>query len=205
MSIESDVLIDNSVRDLSGDAINGSEVDANPVLLAQLLDGTLGTSFNAAASPLMNFTNLPYTIDHKVGKIRVYNNSGGSIAAGDALYISGYNSSTSLYEVTKAVVTQANTTTLYTTCFADASISNAAQGNACFIRPLTGQNTSGLTVGRPVWLSSTAGGWLGARSSFADTDFRAQIIGYVATVHASTGRIIQKAEAPTPYSVAFDI
>jgi hypothetical protein len=151
------------------------------------------------------FSTAPIVNDHTVGRIRVYNDSGGAIASGDALYVSGYDTTTGLYEVTKAVVTQANTTTLYASLFADAAISNGAQGNACARRILTGQDTSGLTAGRPVWLSSTAGGWLGARSNFADTDFRAQIVGKVITVNASTGRIEQYAGPIIPYSLSWDI
>ena len=103
------------------------------------------------------------------------------------------------------MVTQANTTSLYASLFADAAISNGAQGNACARRVLTEQDTSGLTAGRPVWLSSTAGGWLGERSDFADIDFRAQIVGKVITVDASTGRIEQFVCSPMHYTLAWDI
>lgn len=203
--------------------VAGGDIDAEPItnqftnILTFLNDSGLIDEGNVDLTSLMGLTTAqtvtgqktfsltPIVNDHKIGRIRVYNNSGGALADGDALRISGYNSGTSLYEVSKAVVTQANATTLYATCFADGAISNAAQGNACFVRVLTGQDTSGLTLSRPVWLSSTAGGWLGNRTDFADADFRAQIVGQVAEVHATTGRIIQYAGQIIHWSLAADI
>ena len=38
-----DGMTDNSAKDNTGDAINGSEVDANPNVLAKILDGTTAT------------------------------------------------------------------------------------------------------------------------------------------------------------------
>jgi hypothetical protein len=203
--------------------VAGGDMDAEPItnqltnILTFLNDSGLIDEDNVNLSAIVGittaqtitgqktFSTAPVVNDNAIGRIRVYNNSGGAFSAGDALSFSGYNSGTGLYEVSKAVATQSNATTFYADCFADAAISNGAQGNACFMRVLTGIDTSGLTAKRPVWLSSTAGGWLGNRSDFADTDFRAQIVGKVDVVHASTGRIVQYAGSVIPYSVAWDI
>ena len=45
-----DSMTDNSVKDGTNDAINGSEVDTNPNLLADILDGTVTTDIGGAAA-----------------------------------------------------------------------------------------------------------------------------------------------------------
>ena len=184
-------LTDHSPLDGGGTTINGADVDANPYVEADVLDGTTGTTLNSAASPLMNFTVLPYTLDHKVGRIKVYNNTGFSIADGSLLYVSAYNSATALYEVTKAVATTATADstgagTLYAELVADGAIGSSAAGYATIYRVLTDQVTTGLTPGRPIYLSSTAGGWSG---TLLAADYRCQIVGKVVVASATVGRI----------------
>jgi len=188
-----DGLFDNSTRDGQDDTIDGAEVDENSIRLSNILDGTTGTTLNGASTPLMNFTTLPYTLDTKAGKIRVYNNSGGTINVGEYVYVSAYNSGQSLYEVTKAVVTAVAATTLPAVLVMDETVTTGNAGNAVTCRVLTSLNTSGLTVGRPVYLSATAGGWSGTVPATAN---KVQIVGYVVEAHATTGRIIQSIMAP---------
>ena len=45
-----DSMTDNSVKDDTGDVINGSEVDANPNTIADILDGTTATDLGGAAA-----------------------------------------------------------------------------------------------------------------------------------------------------------
>jgi len=182
-----DSMGENTSKEGNNIAILGDHTDDNPDALAAILDGSSATRLNAATGKAMHFENLPYTKDHKADRIDVYNNSGGAISEGDTLYVSGYNATEELYEVSKAVVTESNTTTLYATWIADEGIANGASGKAVKVRPLTGQDTSGLTVGRPIFLSTTAGGWTGTLPVAAN---RIQIIGYVAVVDASVGRVI---------------
>ena len=199
--------------------VAGDDIDAEPItnqfnnILTFLNDSGLIDSSNVNASYIAllatvqtftgqkTFSTAPIVNDNVMGRIRVYNNSGGALAAGDALSIDGYDSGTGFCTVSKAIITDTNATTFYADCFADASISSAAQGNACFMRVLTGQDTSGLTVKRPVYLSDTAGGW----KSTPTVDKRAQVTGKVLTVHASTGRILQFPGSYLYYATAFDI
>jgi hypothetical protein len=43
-------MTDNSVKDNTNDAINGTEVDANPNAIADILDGTTDIQLGGAAS-----------------------------------------------------------------------------------------------------------------------------------------------------------
>lgn len=184
-----DAMIENTSKEGTNTFVLGVHTDTNPNTIADILDGTTtDTALNSAATPGMHFQVLPYSLTLSSVPVRVYNNSGGSISAGDYLYVSAYNSSEALYEVTKAQAVNPATSSKYATLIANAGISNAAEGNAVFARVLTGLNTATLTVGRPVWLSSTAGGWVGTPY----TDGKGcQVVGQVIEVHASTGRILQ--------------
>lgn len=150
--------------------------------------GLMGLSTAQTVTGQKTFNNIRIRNALSGLQVRVYNNSGGALAAGDYLYISGYNSGQDLYEVTKAQAKIAANTSLYADLIADEAISNASAGNAILKRILTGQNTSGLTVGRPVWLSKTAAGWSGTpHTDGAGT----QIVGKVLVENATTGRILQ--------------
>ena len=168
-------------------------------------DGIVGKSTAQTITGAKTFTTVPIVSAATDIRRTVYNDSGGSLAAGDYVYVSGWNSANSVWAVKKAVVTNANATTLYARFIANEAIGNGATGSVCTERALTGLNTSTLTLGRPVYLSNTAGGYVTALSSLPDTDYRVQIVGYVAEVHASTGRIDQVIDAKIPYSLAWDI
>ena len=116
----------------------------------------------------------------------VNNNTGGTLAAGTLVYLSAYNSGQSLYQISKAVVTTDSTTSLFAKWIVDAAITTGTSGTVVANKVLTGLDTSGLTVGRPVFLSTTAGEWVGA---YYTDESRCQIVGEVIEVHASTGRI----------------
>jgi hypothetical protein len=196
-------MIENTSKEGTNTKILGVHTDTNPNTLAAILDGTTTTTtLNSAATPGMHFTVFPYALLLSLPPVRVYNDSGGAFSAGDALYVSDYNSSEDLYEMTKAQAKDPANTSLYAVCFADAGIGNGAEGNASFCRVLTGQDTSGLTVGRPVWLSGTAGKWSGT----PHTDGKGtQITGMVITVHVSTGRVLQFPGTILPWAYAGEI
>lgn len=120
------------------------------------------------------------------GATRLENDSGGQIVEGDLVYISGYNATTSKHQVKKAVVTEGNSTTLYARYVATETIEDGASGVFAQIRRLSSVDTSGGTVGRPVFLSTTAGGWTVTQPS---PENRIQIVGFIEVVHASTGRV----------------
>jgi len=179
-------MTDNSSKDNTGDAVNGAEVDSNPNTIADILDGTTNIDMNGASTPYLHFANSPYVEDHKSGRIQVYNDSGATIAADSILYVSGYDSSSGLYEISKAIVTTSSATTFYGCLVLEDAVANGGTGYACVYRMLTGKDTSGLTAGRPVYLSTTAGGWTGTRPSAQN---RVQVIGQVGVVDASAGRV----------------
>ena len=188
-------MYDNSVRDGTGDTVDGVDVDANTTTLAELLDGTSTTALNDDGG--MQFTYTPYFLDLKNGRTKIFNNSGGALASGDLVYVSGYNSTQLQYEVTKA---QSKTSaSLYATLIVDEAIPDQSSGGAVSVRLLTGQNTNGLTVGRPVYLSSTAGGWTG---TLPTAGYGVQVVGFVVVANASTGRVLLVPGNIIPWSIA---
>lgn len=112
------------------------------------------------------------------------NDSGVQIVVGDLVYVSGHSGS--ILQVKKAVVTTANATTLYARYIATGTIENAASGVFAQVQSIDTVDTSGGTVGRPVYLDTTAGGWTITQPAVEN---RIQIIGFIDVVHASTGRI----------------
>lgn len=168
-------------------------------------DGIVGKSTAQTITGTKTFTAVPIISASTNVLQKVYNGSGGAISAGDYVYVSGWNSANSVWAVSKAVATNANATTLYARYIANEAISNGSTGSVCTERALTGLDTSTLTLGRPVYLSNTAGGYVTALGSLPDTDYRVQIVGYVAEVHATTGRINQVIGQILPYSLAWDI
>ena len=67
-----------------------------------------------------------------------------------------------------------------------ATITAAAAGVVGRLIVLSSQDTSGLTAGRPIYLSTTGGEWLGALPAASN---KVQVVGSVVTVHAGTGRV----------------
>ena len=163
-------------------------------------DGVMGLSTAQTVTGQKTFSAIRITNSLSGLQVRVWNDTGSALAAGEYLYVSAYNSTQSLYTVAKA---QAKTSaSLYATLVCDAAIANGAAGNAILQRLLTAQNTDGLTVGRPVWLSGTAGGWTGT----VHTDGKGtQIVGMVIEAHATTGRILQFPGSILPWAYAGEI
>ena len=132
----------------------------------------------------------------------VYNNSVGTLTAGTLVFLSAWNSGQSLYEIAKAVVTTSNATTLYAQWIVDADILTAASGTVVTAKIRTAQDTSTGTAGRPVFLSTTAGTWT---DTLPVVENRIQIVGYINTVHATTGRLELFPSHVIPWSIADQI
>lgn len=115
--------------------------------------------------------------------VNVYNATGGLLAAGTLVYLSGYNTTLGI-TIAKA---DADAGLIATHVVVDAiGITNA--GVVYPVATLTGQNTGGRTIGDPVYLdNTTAGGFVFSAPTGADQ--AVQIVGYVKVVHASTGEI----------------
>ena len=143
----------------------------------------------------------PYSTDMKLGG--VYVTAGEAITAGDLVYVDSWDSTNSRFSVKKAIATTANATTLYAQYVASAAIASAAAGAVYRMALLTTQVTTGLTAGRPVFLSTSGGLWTGTLPA---AENRIQPVGFVVTVHASTGRVaIKLPQAPVPWSIADQI
>lgn len=175
-------LTDNSTKDDTDDDINGAEVDANPQYIADVNDGTIT---NVAMNQVGNahFAVEPYVTDHKLGRVRVYNDSPATISDGTYLYVSGYDSTNSVYEVSAAQSKTPATDSIYATLIADEDIGPSSVGIAAERKvAYQTEDTSGLTAGRPVWLSPTAGSWTG---TLPDAGYGIQITGWVVEVGVS--------------------
>tara|TARA_Y100000310_G_scaffold305862_1_gene346487 strand:- start:775 stop:1386 length:612 start_codon:yes stop_codon:yes gene_type:complete len=143
----------------------------------------------------------------EMGRIKVRNDTGSTLDANDLVYITGtYNDGTDNYPtVALAVSTQSNGTTKYACGIVESDIANNADGTIVVLREVSSLDTSGLTVGAPVWLSDTAGGYETTLDGLDDIDYRTQIVGYVTVVNASTGRILFGNWHEVPYSIANEV
>jgi len=149
-------------------------------------DGNLVTAFNARWTAIK--ASLEAHLDLLSDGYRLAtNNSGVALAAGDLVYRSGWDATSSQIKVKKAIVTEANASTFYATHVVSTGGANGATTIAIRkIYQLTAQNTSGLTAGRPVFLSTVAGGWVGELPTVVN---RVQIVGTVIEVSATVGII----------------
>jgi hypothetical protein len=114
--------------------------------------------------------------------IPVDNSSGGTLSEGTLVYISGYDASTGAPQVTKA-----DADSHLAEWVLQADIANGAAGYAFRGSVLGSQNTSSLSVGAPVYLSATAGGYTG--TALTGSGQLSQKVGVVVTSHASTGQV----------------
>ena len=126
------------------------------------------------------------------GRTKVHNSTGGVLSANTLVYFSGtYDDGTDKYPlVTKAVSTQSNSTTFYANAIVESNIANGADGTVVLWREVENLNTSSGSVGDPVWLDDTAGGYVIGLSNLAAEDYRRQVVGVISVDHASTGRIV---------------
>lgn len=141
----------------------------------------------------------------------VYNDSGGTLAAGDLVYFSGWHQP-SLPErpCRKVKKADANGTDAPAQAVVRNSIVSGSIGRVYATYRLTDQNTnSASAAGDPVYLSNTAGGWTLTDPSLSGTS-RKQIVGYVAVKNATTGVVEfnlaePQARGAAPVADAFDL
>lgn len=163
----------------AGDADTGSEY-------TDVLTGTKYNNLGSKTSPLW----VPQG-GAVVGAIEVYNGTGGSLAAGTLVYLSGWDATTGLPKITKADADAGPKT--FAQYVLRATIADSASGLAGRAYQLTGQATNGTTVGDPVYLSATAGGWT---ATIPSGTAHLQIVGRISVVHASTGKVEFNVEPP---------
>jgi len=180
------------VGDGSGDTITveldiGSGAGSNPGFRYNSSTGQLEVSSDGSSFVLWSgASGIP-------GSMPFFNNTGGQLTAGTLVYISAYNSGQGLYEAAKAIATESNTTTLYATMIVDATVATATAGILVDRKILTAINTDGQTVGRPVYLNTSAGGWTHTLPALEN---RIQVVGSIIEAHVTTGRIMLKPNAP---------
>jgi hypothetical protein len=112
----------------------------------------------------------------------VDNSTGGSLAAGTLVYVSGYDAATGEPQITKADADSRQAEYIL-----NAAIANGAAGVAYRGYTLGSLDTSGSSVGDPIYLSATAGSW--TATALTGAAQLSQIVGVVVTSHASTGSI----------------
>jgi hypothetical protein len=115
--------------------------------------------------------------------IPVDNSTGGTLTAGTLVYVSGYDASTSAPQVTKA-----DGDSRLAEYVLQADIANGAAGYAFRGYTLGSLDTSGSSVGDPIYLSATAGGW--TATALTGSAQLSQRVGVVVTSHASTGSVL---------------
>lgn len=117
--------------------------------------------------------------------VDIRNETGGSLAAGDLVYISGWNESEARPTVDKA---DANVAGAQAVLVMRASLADSTNGQAYrTFRTAADQDTDGATVGDPVFLGETPG--LFTLTAPAAAGSVRQVVGRVAIVHATTGVI----------------
>lgn len=117
--------------------------------------------------------------------LQVHNATGGNLAEGTLVYLSGYDTTSGLPKVTKSDSDAGGAPAEYVVRDA---IANGSDGYVYKTHRLTAQNTnSASAVGDPVYLSTTAGGWtLTAPTGDDDT---VQRVGVVSAKSATVGII----------------
>ena len=115
--------------------------------------------------------------------IPVDNSTGGTLTAGTLVYVSGYDASTSAPQVTKA-----DGDSRLAEYVLQADIANGAAGYAFRGYTLGSLDTSGSSVGDPIYLSATAGSW--TATALTGSAQLSQRVGVVVTSNASSGSIL---------------
>ena len=122
-------------------------------------------------------------------RIKIRNNTGGSLNAGTLVYFNGtYSDGTANYPtVAKAVATASPASNYFAQGLLVATTANNADGTVALFYELSGVNTSSAAVGDLVYLDTTAGGWTRTRPTGGQF---IQVTGTITVVHASTGRVV---------------
>lgn len=119
------------------------------------------------------------------GTIDVCNKTGGPLAAGTLVYISGYDTTLKLPKVVKA---DADTSGKVAQFVVKVAIANNKAGIVYEKATLTGLNTNAGEIGDPVYLSASVGEWVLSAPSGADQIV--QIIGWITAKSATVGKIM---------------
>ena len=131
---------------------------------------------------IQTFTLDPNAAALENGKIAVRNETGGTLAEGELVYVSGWDVANGEFLISKA---EAPSSDAHLAQFVmRAALVTAASGFAFKSHTFTGQDTSTGVVGDPVYLSATPGEFTLIKPSFAQ-----QVVGRVAVVDPSVGEV----------------
>ena len=150
---------------------------AGDVLTESIYDGVVSNEAWIAGQ-----TSTGHVQSKRLG-IPVDNSTGGTLTAGTLVYVSGYDASTSAPQITKA-----DADSRLAEYVLQADISNGSAGYAFRGYTLGSLDTSGSSVGDPIYLSATAGSW--TATALTGSAQLSQRVGVVVTSHASTGSIL---------------
>ena len=131
--------------------------------------------------------------------VNAIQSTGSPFAIGTLVYITGRSGVN--YTVAKAQAKDPSNTSLYAQYVVTVALASAVAGVVYKRARVTAQNTAGGTVGRPIWLSSTAGGF----TVTVPQPYGCQVVGYVETVDAAAGVVNIEIGRPVPQSAAHEV
>ena len=187
---------------LTLDGANGEAHDWNDCLvpfneIKALLNTTKIDYLNAQTNGFRT-TNLRSHADMSIGRQKIRNDTGSTLTTLQIVAWNGtYSDGTDSYP--KVVLADANTaltTHKSAAAVVEANIADDADGTVVLVKEFSGVDTSGATVGDPIYLSTSAGGWTRTAPTGGEV---VQVIGRVTVVHASTGRWIFQPEQAGVY------
>lgn len=123
--------------------------------------------------------------------LEVHNGTGGNLVEGDLVYLSGYDTTSGLPKVVKSDADAGGRPAEFVV---RDGIANGADGYVYRTHRLASQATDGGSVGDPVYLSTTAGGWTLTAPSASNSTV--QRVGVIVTSHATTGIIDFQLDTP---------
>lgn len=133
-----------------------------------------------------SFLQVGNVLTRYLGLVAV-NKTGGTLTRGTLVYISGWDTTTLRWKVTKADADSSSAKATW--IVGEASVSDGSGLRLLKALELQGVDTSAGAVGDPVYESAVAGGWTLTNPRVADPTRRANIVGRVSVVHASFGKI----------------
>lgn len=180
-----------SIANVTTEWVNGNLVFKNASTGATLLtiNATSGLAGAVAGNVTGNVTgNVIGNVSGGAVVPGVPFTAAAEIAAGDLLYISGWDATAGRFAMNKADCDATDPAKTAQFVAGDA-VAQGAAGTALGQYELTGQNTDGATaVGDPVYLSAIAGGW--SLTAPAGAGKNIQCVGVVTVKHASTGKVM---------------
>src|SRR3990167_2669913 len=129
--------------------------------------------------------------------INAIQSTGSAFAIGTFVYITGRSGVN--YTVAKAQAIDPSNTSLYAQYVVTVALASGTAGAVFKRARITTQVTTGGTIGRPFWLSATAGEF---SITLPTSGVGTQILGYVEAVSATVGILNVDIKGPIPWSLA---